>query len=65
MRLASAVSLPGMVISIIGRPGQLCSPFDNSHFTRGTAPDAHRRLESGKAQGKIVIDIDEGGGGTR
>jgi hypothetical protein len=53
------------VISVIGKPGQLCSPFDNSHFPRGTAPDAHRRLESGKAQGKIVIDIDVGGGGTR
>jgi NADPH:quinone reductase-like Zn-dependent oxidoreductase len=31
--------------------------LDNSHFTLETAPDAHRRLESGKARGKIVIDI--------
>jgi NADPH2:quinone reductase len=31
--------------------------LDDSHFTLETAPDAHRRLESGKAQGKVVIDI--------
>ncbi len=35
-------------------------PFlDNSHFTLATAADAHRRLESGKATGKIIIDIAE------
>jgi NADPH:quinone reductase-like Zn-dependent oxidoreductase len=31
--------------------------IDDSHFTLATAPDAHRRLESGQAHGKVVIDI--------
>jgi NADPH2:quinone reductase len=37
--------------------GQLKPLLDDSHYTLETAPDAHRRLESGKAQGKVVIDI--------
>jgi NADPH2:quinone reductase len=37
--------------------GKLRPLIDDSHFTLETAPDAHRRLESGKAQGKVVIDI--------
>jgi len=30
---------------------------DESRFTLETAPDAYRRLASGKARGKVVIDI--------
>lgn len=37
--------------------GKLHPLIDDSHFTLETAPDAHRRLESGKARGKVVIDI--------
>ena len=37
--------------------GKLRPLVDDSHFTLETAPDAHRRLESGKAHGKVVIDI--------
>jgi NADPH:quinone reductase len=37
--------------------GRLRPLLDNSHFTLQTAADAHRRLESGKARGKVVIDI--------
>ncbi len=37
--------------------GKLRPLIDDSHFTLETAPDAHRWLESGKAQGKVVIDI--------
>jgi NADPH2:quinone reductase len=37
--------------------GKLRPLLDNSRFTVETAPDAHRRLECGKAQGKVVIDI--------
>jgi NADPH:quinone reductase len=37
--------------------GKLRPLLDDSRFTLATAPDAHRRLESGKARGKIVIDI--------
>jgi NADPH2:quinone reductase len=37
--------------------GKLRPLIDDSRFTLETAPDAHRRLESGKAQGKVVIDI--------
>src|SRR5262249_17245309 len=37
--------------------GKLRPLVDDSHFTLETAPDAHRRLESGKALGKVVIDI--------
>jgi len=32
--------------------------IDPTAFTLETAPDAHRFLESGKAIGKVVIDID-------
>jgi NADPH:quinone reductase len=39
--------------------GKLRPLLDESHFTLETAPDAHRWLESGKAQGKVVIDIVE------
>jgi NADPH2:quinone reductase len=31
--------------------------LDDSRFSLETAPDAHRRLESGKAFGKVVIDV--------
>jgi len=37
--------------------GKLRPLVDDSHFTLETAPDAHRRLEAGKAHGKVVIDI--------
>lgn len=37
--------------------GKLRPLLDDSHFTLENAPDAHRRLESGKAHGKVVIDI--------
>jgi NADPH2:quinone reductase len=37
--------------------GKLRPLIDDSHFTLETAPDAHRRLESGNAHGKVVIDI--------
>jgi NADPH2:quinone reductase len=37
--------------------GKLRPLIDDSHFTLATAPDAHRRLESGQAHGKVVIDI--------
>jgi NADPH:quinone reductase-like Zn-dependent oxidoreductase len=36
---------------------QLRPLIDQSRFTLETAPDAHRRLESEKARGKVVIDI--------
>lgn len=38
--------------------GKLRPLIDAHSFTLATAADAHRLLESGKAQGKIVIDID-------
>jgi NADPH:quinone reductase len=31
--------------------------LDESHFTLETAPDAYRRLASGKARGKVVVDV--------
>ncbi|MEI9983120.1 MAG: zinc-dependent alcohol dehydrogenase family protein [Aliidongia sp.] len=37
--------------------GKLRPLLDDSYFTLETVPDAHRRIESGKAQGKVVIDI--------
>jgi NADPH2:quinone reductase len=37
--------------------GKLRPLLDEGQFTLETAPDAHRRLQSGKAKGKIVIDI--------
>jgi NADPH2:quinone reductase len=37
--------------------GRLRPLLDDSHFTLETVPDAHRWIESGKARGKIVIDI--------
>jgi NADPH2:quinone reductase len=40
--------------------GKLRPLVDDSHFTLETTPDAHRRLESGKARGKVVIDITPG-----
>ncbi|HTI01358.1 MAG TPA: zinc-binding dehydrogenase [Acidisoma sp.] len=39
--------------------GRVRPLIDANHFTLATAPDAHRRIESGKATGKIVIDIAE------
>jgi len=38
--------------------GSLRPLIDPTAFTLETAPDAHRFLESGKAIGKVVIDID-------
>jgi len=38
--------------------GNLKPLIDPARFTLETAPDAHRLLESGKATGKVVIDID-------
>ena len=38
--------------------GSLRPLIDPTAFTLETAPDAHRFLESGKATGKVVIDID-------
>jgi NADPH:quinone reductase len=31
--------------------------IDDSYFTLETAPDAHRRIESGNAKGKVVIEV--------
>jgi NADPH2:quinone reductase len=45
-------SLAGMVDA-----GKLRPLVDGGHLTLETAPDAYRRLESGKARGKVVIDI--------
>jgi NADPH:quinone reductase len=42
--------------------GKIRPLLDDSRFTLETAPDAHRRLESGKALDKVVIDITEGSG---
>jgi NADPH2:quinone reductase len=39
--------------------GRVRPLIDDSHFTLATAADAHRRIESGKATGKIVIDVAE------
>lgn len=39
--------------------GKLWPLIDVRSFTLATAPDAHRLLESGKAQGKILVDIDD------
>jgi NADPH2:quinone reductase len=47
-------------VAKLAEAGTLRPLLDNSHFTLETAPDAHRRLESGKAQGKVVIDIGDG-----
>lgn len=38
--------------------GKLKPLIDPHSFTLATAPDAHRLLESGKAHGKVVVDID-------
>jgi NADPH:quinone reductase len=40
--------------------GKLRPLLDDSRFSLETVPDAHRWLESGKAQGKVVIDIAAG-----
>ena len=37
--------------------GKLRPLIDDTHFTLETVADAHRRIESGKAQGKVVVDI--------
>jgi NADPH:quinone reductase len=44
-------------ISKLVDDGKLRPLLDEGQITLETAPDAHRRLESGKARGKIVIDI--------
>jgi hypothetical protein len=38
-------------------PGICTCSSTIAHFTLETAPHAHRRLDPGKAQGKVVIDI--------
>lgn len=50
----------GLILRNIARlaeENKLRPRLDESHFTLETAPDAYRRLGSGKAQGKVVIDI--------
>jgi NADPH:quinone reductase len=37
--------------------GHLHPLLDDERFTLDTAADGHRRLESGQARGKVVIDI--------
>ncbi len=37
--------------------GRVRPLIDDIRFTLETVPDAHRRIESGKARGKVVIDI--------
>jgi NADPH2:quinone reductase len=44
-------------VAMLADAGKLRPLIDDSRFTLETAPDAHRRLESGKARGKVVIDI--------
>lgn len=39
--------------------GRLRPLVDETRLTLATAPDAYRRLESGAATGKVVIDITE------
>jgi NADPH2:quinone reductase len=38
--------------------GELRPVLDDKRFTLETVPDAHARLESGQAMGKVVVDID-------
>lgn len=50
----------GKILSEIARitdEGKLKPLIDPHSFTLASAPDAHRLLESGKAQGKVVIEI--------
>jgi NADPH:quinone reductase len=50
----------GLILRNIARlveQNELRPLLDESHFTLETAPDAYRRLASGKAQGKVVIEI--------
>ncbi|MBK1696425.1 zinc-dependent alcohol dehydrogenase family protein [Rhodovibrio salinarum] len=42
----------------LAEDGRLRPHLDVEHFTLKTVPKAHERLESGKAVGKVVIDID-------
>jgi NADPH2:quinone reductase len=52
----------GAILRSVGKladPGQLRPLLDDRSFTLETAPDAHRWIESGKAQGKVIIDITE------
>ena len=46
-------------VSKLVEEGKLHPLLDPTHFTLETAPDAHRLLESGKARGKVAIDINE------
>lgn len=45
-------------ISILVEEGKLTPMIDPHHFTLDTVNEAHAYLESGKADGKIVINID-------
>jgi NADPH:quinone reductase len=50
----------GLILRNIARlveENKLLPLLDESHFTLETAPDAYRRVASGKTQGKVVIDI--------
>jgi NADPH2:quinone reductase len=44
-------------ITELADAGKLRPLLDAKRFTLETAADAHRRLESGEAHGKVVIDI--------
>lgn len=39
--------------------GKVRPLLDDQRFTLASVPDAYRRLESGKALGKIVVEIAE------
>jgi NADPH2:quinone reductase len=43
--------------AVLVEAGKLRPLIDPARFDLATAPDAHRFLESGRAQGKVVIDI--------
>lgn len=50
----------GSILSALARlvdAGKVKPLIDEHRFTLETAPDAHRYLQSGKAQGKVVVDI--------
>jgi NADPH:quinone reductase len=44
-------------IASLADSGHLHPLLDGERFTLETAADAHRRLHSGRARGKVVIDI--------
>ncbi|MFC3126014.1 zinc-binding dehydrogenase [Pseudoroseomonas globiformis] len=51
---------PGRILreaAALVEAGTLRPLIDPARFDLATAPDAHHFLESGRAQGKVVIDI--------